>query len=105
MDKHDTNNRRASSMATASEIADKIAGEQGLTKAQAKVIVDSVFKLIADAAASGGETNIAGFGKFKVKDKPEREARNPATGATIKVAASKKLTFVPAKAVKDALNG
>ena len=40
-----------------------------------------------------------------MKDKPEREARNPATGATIKVAASKKLTFAPAKAVKDALNG
>jgi DNA-binding protein HU-beta len=92
-------------MATASEIADKIASDQGLTKAQAKTIVDSVFKLIADAAVSGGETNIAGFGKFKVKDKPAREARNPATGATIKVAASKKLTFVPAKAVKDALNG
>ena len=36
---------------------------------------------------------------------PEREARNPATGAMIKVAASKKLTFTPAKAVKDALNG
>jgi DNA-binding protein HU-beta len=92
-------------MATANEIADKIASEQGLTKAQAKTIVDSVFKPIADAAASGGETHIAGFGKFKVKDKPEREARNPATGATIKVAASKKLTFTPAKAVKDALNG
>jgi DNA-binding protein HU-beta len=40
-----------------------------------------------------------------VKDMPEREARNPSTGATIKVAASKKLTFTPAKAVKDALNG
>lgn len=92
-------------MATANEIAEKIAGEQGLTKAQAKSIVDTVFKQIADAAAAGAETNIAGFGKFKVKDKPAREARNPATGATIKVAASKKLTFTPAKAVKDALNG
>ncbi len=92
-------------MTTAAEIADKIAGEQNLTKAQAKTIVDSVFRQITEAAKSGAETSIAGFGKFKVKDVPEREARNPATGATIKVAASRKLSFTPAKAAKDALNG
>lgn len=91
-------------MTTANEIADKIAGEQGLTKAQAKTIVDSVFKQIAEAAVSGAETSIPAFGKFKVKDTPEREARNPATGATIKVAAAKKITFTPAKALKDTLN-
>jgi DNA-binding protein HU-beta len=41
---------------------------------------------------------------FKTKDVPEREARNPSTGATIQVAASKKVTFQPAKAMKDKLN-
>ncbi len=92
-------------MATTNEIADKIAGEHGLTKAQAKAVVEAVFKQIGDAATSGTETSIAGFGKFKVKSVPERQARNPSTGATITVAASKKLTFTPAKAVKDALNG
>ncbi len=91
-------------MATANEIADKIASEQGLTKAQAKTIVDSVFRQIAEAAVSGAETSVPGFGKFKVKDTPEREARNPATGATITVAAAKKLSFQPAKALKDTLN-
>jgi DNA-binding protein HU-beta len=92
-------------MTTTADIADKIAADQNLTKAQAKTIVDSVFKQIVEAAKSGAETNVPGFGKFKVKDMPEREARNPSTGATIKVAASKKLSFTPAKAVKDALNG
>lgn len=92
-------------MTTANEIADKVAGEQGLTKAQAKAIVDSVFKQIADAAATGAETSIPGFGKFKVKETPAREGRNPSTGAALKIAASKKLTFTPAKAIKDALNG
>lgn len=92
-------------MTTANEIADKIATEQSLTKAQAKTIVDSVFKQIADAAKSGAETSLPGFGKFKVKDTPEREGRNPSTGATIKIAASRKLSFTLAKAVKDALNG
>lgn len=92
-------------MTTTSDIADKIAGEQNITKAQAKAIVDSVFKEIATAAATGSETSIPGFGKFKVKDTPAREGRNPSTGATIKIAASKKVTFAPGKALKDALNG
>ena len=92
-------------MTTANEIAEKIAAENGLTKIQAKAVVDGVFQAIADAAASGAETSIAGFGKFKVKDTPAREGRNPSTGAIIAIAASKKLTFTPAKAVKDALNG
>lgn len=92
-------------MTTANEIADKIATDNNLTKAQAKNVVDSVFKQIADAAASGAETSLPGFGKFKVKETPARDGRNPSTGATIKIAASKKLTFTPAKAIKDALNG
>ncbi|MBB4321541.1 DNA-binding protein HU-beta [Agrobacterium tumefaciens] len=91
-------------MTTTNEIADKIASEQSLTKAQAKAIVETVFASITTAATSGEETSIPGFGKFKIKDTPEREARNPATGATIKVAAAKKLTFQPAKALKDVLN-
>lgn len=54
---------------------------------------------------NGAETNVPGFGKFKVKETPAREGRNPGTGETIKIAASRKLTFASAKAVKDALNG
>jgi len=91
-------------MTTTNEIADKIASENGLTKVQAKGIVEAVFQTIAEAAGSDAETSIPGFGKFKVKVAPEREGRNPSTGATIKIAAAKKLTFVPAKALKDALN-
>lgn len=92
-------------MTTTTEIADKIAAEQGLSKTQAKAIVESVFNAISDAARSGAETSIPGFGKFKVKDTPAREGRNPSTGAPMKIAASKKLAFTPAKAIKDALNG
>ncbi|RWF88041.1 HU family DNA-binding protein [Mesorhizobium sp.] len=92
-------------MTTTTEIADKIAAEQNLSKAQARAIVENVFKQISDAACSGAETSIPGFGKFKVKNTPAREGRNPSTGASINIAASKKLTFAPAKAVKDAMNG
>lgn len=88
-----------------SELADKIAAEQGGTKADARRLVDAVFAAIAEAAASGEEIALSGFGKFKVKDSPAREGRNPSTGATIAIAASKKLTFSAAKALKDKLNG
>ena len=88
-----------------SELAETLAGQTGTTKADARKAVDLVFAAIADAAAKGEEVSLNRFGKFKVKATPAREGRNPATGGTIKIAASKKLAFVPAKAVKDALNG
>ena len=87
------------------ELAAKVAEAHGVTRTQAKSIVDDVLRGIVDAAAGGDEVSLPGFGKFKVKETAERQGRNPSTGATIKIAASKKLTFTPAKAVKDSLNG
>lgn len=87
-----------------SDLADKIAADHGLTKGNAKAVVESVLKAITDAAAAGVEVSLAGFGKFKIQDRPAREGRNPQSGVAMKIAASKKLAFVPAKAVKDALN-
>lgn len=87
------------------ELTELVAAANDLTKVDAKKIVDSVFGAIADAAAKGDEISLNGFGKFKVKNTPAREGRSPATGETIKIAASKKLTFSAAKAIKDKLNG
>ncbi|MDF2640427.1 MAG: integration host factor [Novosphingobium lindaniclasticum] len=87
------------------DIADSIAETAGVTKADARKIVDAVFTAIGDAAARGDEISLNGFGKFKVKDSPEREGRNPATGEAMTIKASKKLSFSPAKAIKDKLNG
>jgi DNA-binding protein HU-beta len=86
------------------ELADHLAEQHGLTKADARQAVETVLKAITTAAASGDEVSLSGFGKFKVASRAAREGRNPATGATIKIAASKKLSFTPAKAVKDLLN-
>jgi len=88
-----------------SDIVDLIATSHDMTKSDAKKVVDSVFGAIADAAVRGDEIAINQFGKFKVKHTAAREVRSPATGETIKIAASKKLTFSAAKAVKDRLNG
>lgn len=87
------------------DLAEALAADHNLNKADARKYVDAVFAAIAGAAAKGDEVSLNGFGKFKVKDSPAREGRNPSTGAAMQIAASKKLTFAPAKAVKDKLNG
>jgi DNA-binding protein HU-beta len=56
------------------ELVAKLAETHGVSKAQAKSIVDDIMKNILDAAASGAEVSLPGFGKFKVKATPEREA-------------------------------
>lgn len=86
------------------DLIEKVAADNSLTKVAAKTVVDGVFKAIADAAAGGEEINLPGFGKFKIQARAAREGRNPSTGATIQIAASKKLAFQPAKAVQDRLN-
>ncbi|MEJ7925965.1 HU family DNA-binding protein [Sphingobium sp. AN641] len=88
-----------------SDLAEKLAASHGVTKADARKFVDGVFDAIGEAAAAGEEISLNGFGKFKVKDTPAREGRNPSTGATIQIAAAKKISFTPAKGIKDKLNG
>lgn len=87
------------------DLVDRLVTTHSITTSDAKKYVETVFAAITDAAAKGEEVALNGFGKFKVKDSPAREGRNPSTGATIQIAASKKLGFAPAKAVKDKLNG
>ncbi|ALJ13573.1 HU family DNA-binding protein [Sphingopyxis macrogoltabida] len=87
------------------ELSDRVATSLGLSKAEGKKAVDAVIAAITDAAASGEEVSISGFGKFKVSTSAAREGRNPSTGETMQIAAKKKLGFSAAKAVKDRLNG
>ena len=87
------------------DLIDHVAREADMEKSVAKKVIEAVFAGIVDAAKKGEEINLPGFGRFKVKDSPARQGRNPATGETIEIAASKKLGFSPAKQVKDALTG
>ena len=87
-----------------SDLVTHVAYQDGkITKTQAKALVDAVFAAITSAAVKGEEVSLPGFGKFKVQNKPARTGRNPSTGAAIQIAASKKLVFQPAKALKDTL--
>ncbi len=87
-----------------SELAEKLATDQDLSKAQAKRVLEAAFAAVADAVASGQEVTIPGFGKFKASDRAARQGRNPAMGETIQIAASRRAAFVPAKPLKDRLN-
>ena len=86
------------------DLIERVAVEHGVAKEHTKKILDSAFAAIADAASAGEEVPLAGFGRFKVTDRPERQGRNPATGETITIAASRKLAFTAAKNIRDALN-
>lgn len=85
------------------ELAKGVAAATGSTEASAKAAIAAVFDQIADAAAKGDEVSIAGFGKFAVKDRSERQGRNPATGEAMTIAASRKVSFTAAKGLKDRL--
>lgn len=87
----------------ATELIDHVAEAAGIEKSQAKNAVEAVFTGITSAVKGGSEVSWPGFGKFKAKDSPARQGRNPGTGETIEIAASRKLTFAQAKQVRDSL--
>jgi DNA-binding protein HU-beta len=89
---------------TKNELAEKVADSVELTGSQAREALDAVISAVADELASGGEVALAGFGKFSVSHRAARQGRNPATGETINIAASKAAKFSAASALKNRLN-
>ncbi|OHA49457.1 MAG: DNA-binding protein HU [Candidatus Terrybacteria bacterium RIFCSPLOWO2_01_FULL_58_14] len=75
----------------------------GGSRAESARAVDGVFDGITNALKRGEEVKIAGFGTYRVRMAKAREARNPRTGATVHVPASKKPRFSAGKALKDAV--
>lgn len=84
-------------------IVEAVHGVLNTTKVQAEQIVDKVFDSIVATLKKGDEVSIAGLGIFSVKQRAARDARNPRTGETVKVAAMKVPKFRAAKALKDAV--
>ena len=87
------------------DLIEQVAAKAGIARSAAKEAVEAMLTGIVDAAREGDEINLTGFGKFKVRNSPARQGRNPATSETMEIAASRKLGFAPAKQVKDALAG
>ena len=72
--------------------------------AEATRAIDNVVNCLSMNLEKGSDITLVGFGKFSVKDRPAREGRNPSTGATMQIAASKAVTFKVGKALKDSVN-
>ncbi|HET9123033.1 MAG TPA: HU family DNA-binding protein [Acidiferrobacteraceae bacterium] len=87
-----------------SELIDKVAEEADLSKASAARAVEATLGNITAALREGDTVNLVGFGTFSVGARPERNGRNPRTGETIVIAASKNPRFKAGKALKDAVN-
>jgi DNA-binding protein HU-beta len=87
-----------------SELIDAVADESGLSKADAGRALDAVVSSITAALKAGDTVSLIGFGTYSVKARSARTGRNPQTGATINIKASKVPSFKAGKALKDAVN-
>lgn len=81
-----------------------VADNTGLSKADATKAVDGVLESVTGALTSGGEVRLVGFGTFSVADRAASTGRNPRTGESIQIPASKQPKFKAGKALKDAVN-
>ena len=86
------------------DLVNVVASETGLTKKDVDATVNATLNAITAALKEGDKVQLIGFGTFEVKATAEREGRNPKTGESIKIAASKKPAFSAAKALKDEVN-
>ncbi len=86
------------------ELIAKVAETQEMTKADAAKAVNASLDAISTTLAAGEKVQIIGFGTFEVRERKARTGRNPATGASIKIKASKAPAFKPGKALKVAVN-
>ncbi|HEX7097747.1 MAG TPA: HU family DNA-binding protein [Acidimicrobiia bacterium] len=87
-----------------SELVEAVAAATNSSKSEAQASVDAVINAITDALKKGDKVSLTGFGTFEVRNRAARTARNPQTGETIQVKASKAPAFKAGKALKDAVN-
>ncbi|MDR9406109.1 MAG: HU family DNA-binding protein [Spiribacter sp.] len=87
-----------------SELIDAVAQSAGLSKADATKAVDAFAGTVSSALKKGDQVTLVGFGTFTVRERAARTGRNPRTGASINIPASKVPGFKAGKALKDAVN-
>ncbi len=89
---------------TKTQLIEKIAKDTGMTKKSVGEVCDALFGTVAESLAAGESTQIAGFGVFAAKDRPARTGRNPKTGESISISASRSAVFTASKALKEKIN-
>jgi len=86
------------------ELIDAVAGATDLSRADATRATDAVLDSIVGALSRGDQVALVGFGTFTVRERAARAGRNPQTGETIQIQASRTPGFKAGKAFKDAVN-
>ena len=86
------------------DLADVVAYETGTSRSRAMASVNVVFETIAGALREGADVRITGFGAFEVRQRKARTGRNPRTGETVEIPATRSPAFKPSKALKDRVN-
>ena len=86
------------------ELIAAVAEKAGLTKKDADKAVAACVDVVSEALVQGERVQLVGFGTFEVSERPERDGRNPSTGETIKIAASRMPKFKEGKPLKDKVN-
>ena len=89
---------------TKADLIEAMAGKIDLPKATSERAVNLIFDDIIAALKNNDKVNISGFGTFTVSERKARQGRNPKTGETIEIAASRSAKFKPGKVLKDSLN-
>jgi DNA-binding protein HU-beta len=87
-----------------SELIEAVAQSADISKAAASRAVDAFVSSVTEALKEGDQVTLVGFGTFVVRERASRTGRNPRTGQTINIAASKVPGFKAGKALKDAVN-
>lgn len=85
------------------ELVSMVAEKAGLSKKDAEKAVAAVFDSIQDTLTAGEKVQLVGFGTFEIRERGARTGRNPRSGDTIEIPASKVPAFKPGKALKDAV--
>jgi DNA-binding protein HU-beta len=86
------------------EFTSAVADDAEMSKADAGRAVDAMIEVVKKALKKGDTITLVGFGTFSVRKRAARQGRNPQTGDTIKIKASKNPAFKAGKALKDAVN-
>lgn len=87
---------------TKAELIERVSEKiQGLTKRQTEVIVNSVFNSIKESLAKGNKIEIRGFGSFRIRQRRQRDGRNPKTGVSVSVPAKRVPFFKAGKELKE----
>ncbi|AYM89009.1 MAG: DNA-binding protein HU [Rheinheimera sp.] len=86
------------------DLIKSVSEQADFTLANAEKAINAITNNITNELAGGGNVSLIGFGVFQVKERAERNGRNPQTGDTIKIAAAKIPSFKAGKALKDTVN-